>query len=348
MAFIKVTSPHAHAATKTSRVMQTVLLATLPGIVALTLFFGVGVILNLILAIAFCLGFEALVLKIRHRDIAFYLGDYSAVVTAVLLALAIPAYAPWWLLAVGCFFAIVISKQLYGGLGNNPFNPAMIAYVVLLISFPLEMTRWGASSTMLAEGQSLPNVMETLQLVFGFAPTELIDGYTAATPLDVIKQNTSLTLSAIYNETPLFTQGYIAGAGWEWVNIGFLLGGIFLLYKKIFTWHAPIAMLSTLAILATLFYDGGSSASSGSPIFHLLCGGTMLGAFFIVTDPVTSAVSNRGRVVYGCGIGLLIFVIRAWGNYPDAVAFSVLLMNFAAPFIDYYTKPRTYGHAKSK
>lgn len=344
MAFIKVTSPHAHSATKTSRVMQTVLLATLPGIAALAVFFGIGIILNLVLAVIFCLAFEALILKIRGRNIVFYLSDYSAVVTAVLLALAIPAYAPWWLLAVGCFFAIVIGKQLYGGLGYNPFNPAMIAYVVLLISFPLEMTRWAAPAELLADGQSLPNIIQTLQLVFGFAPTELIDGYTAATPLDVLKQNSSLTIDVLYTDAPVFAQGGWAGAGWEWVNIGFLLGGAFLIYKRIFTWHAPIAMLATLTLLATLFYDGGSSTSTGSPWFHLLSGGTMLGAFFIVTDPVTSAVSNRGRLVYGCGIGLLIFVIRAWGNYPDAVAFSVLLMNFAAPFIDYYTKPRTYGH----
>ena len=344
MAFSKVTSPHAHSATKTSRVMQTVLLATLPGIAALAVFFGIGIILNLVLAVIFCLAFEALILKIRGRNIVFYLSDYSAVVTAVLLALAIPAYAPWWLLAVGCFFAIVIGKQLYGGLGYNPFNPAMIAYVVLLISFPLEMTRWAAPAELLADGQSLPNIIQTLQLVFGFAPTELIDGYTAATPLDVLKQNSSLTIDVLYTDAPVFAQGGWAGAGWEWVNIGFLLGGAFLIYKRIFTWHAPIAMLATLTLLATLFYDGGSSTSTGSPWFHLLSGGTMLGAFFIVTDPVTSAVSNRGRLVYGCGIGLLIFVIRAWGNYPDAVAFSVLLMNFAAPFIDYYTKPRTYGH----
>ena len=344
MAFIKVTSPHAHSATKTSRVMQTVLLATLPGIAALAVFFGIGIILNLVLAVIFCLAFEALILKIRGHNIVFYLSDYSPVVTAVLLALAIPAYAPWWLLAVGCFFAIVIGKQLYGGLGYNPFNPAMIAYVVLLISFPLEMTRWAAPAELLADGQSLPNIIQTLQLVFGFAPTELIDGYTAATPLDVLKQNSSLTIDVLYTDAPVFAQGDWAGAGWEWVNIGFLLGGAFLIYKRIFTWHAPIAMLATLTLLATLFYDGGSSTSTGSPWFHLLSGGTMLGAFFIVTDPVTSAVSNRGRLVYGCGIGLLIFVIRAWGNYPDAVAFSVLLMNFAAPFIDYYTKPRTYGH----
>lgn len=346
MAFIKVTSPHAHGTKSTSFIMQTVLFACIPGILALTVFFGVGTLLNLLLAVGFCLAFEALILKIRHRQIGFYLRDYSAVVTGFLLALAIPPYSPWWMIAVGCFFSIVIAKQLYGGLGYNPFNPAMVGYVVLLISFPLEMTRWAAPSTILLDLQSLPSLSEAIRLTFGFSTQQAIDAYTAATPLDIVKQNSSALLSDLYKEQRIFSQASWAAAGWEWVNIGFFIGGIYLLYKRIFTWHAPISMLITLCLLSAIFYDNGSSSSTGSPLFHLLSGGTMLGAFFIVTDPVTSAVSNRGRIVYGCGIGLLTYIIRAWGNYPDAVAFSVLLMNFSAPFIDYYTRPRVYGHTK--
>ena len=136
--------------------------------------------------------------------------------------------------------------------------------------------------------------------------------------------------------------------GWEWANIAFLLGGAWLMYRKIFTWHAPVAMLLSLAVMASLFYDGGSSASGGSPLFHLLSGATMFGAFFIVTDPVTSAVSVRGRLIYGALIGVLVYIIRVKGNYPDAIAFAVLIMNFAAPFIDHYTQPRTYGHNREK
>ena len=136
-----------------------------------------------------------------------------------------------------------------------------------------------------------------------------------------------------------------AGSG---SNLGFLAGGLFLLYKRVFTWHAPVAMLVALFLISGIFYDGGSSASGGSPVLHLLSGATMLGAFFIVTDPVTSAVSNRGRLIYGAAIGVLVYLIRTWGNYPDAVAFAVLLLNFAAPFIDYYTLPRTYGHTKAR
>lgn len=341
MAFIKITSPHTHAVTRTNAVMKTVLLATLPGIAVLIAYFGSGTLTNLILACSFCLGFEAAVLKLRGRPIGFYLSDCSALVTAVLLALALPPYSPWWLLATGSFFAIVVAKQLYGGLGYNPFNPAMVGYIVLLISFPLEMSRWPAAVNTLADGQNLPGIGQTLEQVF-FG--HIMDGYTGATPLDILKQNDGQLLKDLYAQKASLQHGAFAGAGWEWVNMAFLAGGLLLLYKKVFTWHAPVAMLTALGLCAAIFYDGGSSASGGSPLFHWFSGATMLGAFFIVTDPVTSAVSTRGRLVFGALIGILIYVIRHWGNYPDAVAFSVLLLNFAAPFIDYYTQPATYGH----
>lgn len=343
MSFIRVTSPHTRSANTTSGVMQQVLLATVPGAIALTAFFGIGTLINLLLACASGLAFEAAILKLRNRPVLFFLKDYSALVTAVLLGLALPPYCPWWLVVSGMFFSIVVAKQLYGGLGYNPFNPAMVGYVVLLISFPVEMTQWAAPMGALADGQSLPSIGEALQKVFvGTA----IDGYTAATPLDVVKQNTSLTMQGLYQSDAVLNAGKLAGEGWEWVNLAFLGGGIYLLYKKIFTWHAPISMLATLAFLSLVFYDNGSSASEGSPLLHLFSGATMLGAFFILTDPVSSATSNKGRLIFGAGAGILVFVIRAWGNYPDAVAFAVLLMNFAAPFIDYYTLPRTYGHQK--
>jgi electron transport complex protein RnfD len=224
---------------------------------------------------------------------------------------------------------------LYGGLGYNPFNPAMVGYVILLISFPIQMTAW-APPRGLGE---LPGFMEALQACFTPAA---YDGTTMATPLDLLKQNNSLLIKDLWNQYPQF--GRWSGLGWEWANIAFLAGGVWLLYQRIFTWHAPVAMLVTLGLLAAIFYDGGSSASGGSPLFHLLGGATMFGAFFIVTDPVSSAVSLRGRLIFGALIGVLIYTIRIKGNYPDSVAFAVLIMNFAAPFIDYYTQPRTYGH----
>lgn len=341
MSFIRVTSPHARSSNTTSGVMQQVLLATLPGFAALFVFFGYGTLLNVLLVVTFSLLFEATILRLRKRPVAFYLKDCSALVTAVLLGLALPPYCAWWLSLVGAFFAIVVAKHLYGGLGNNPFNPAMVAYVVLLISFPLEMTQWSSPVGVVGGASELPGLFQGLRQIFIGSG---LDAYTSATPLDVIKQSNGQTIADLYQTTPVFSSGTWAGNGWEWVNLGFLVGGIYLLYKKVFTWHAPITMLATLGALSIFFYDSGSSSSSGSLLFHWFSGATMLGAFFIVTDPVTSAVSNKGRLIYGAGVGLLLFVIRVWGNYPDAIAFSVLLMNFAAPFIDFYTKPRTYGH----
>jgi electron transport complex protein RnfD len=324
--------------------MRSVIYALVPGIFTLAYFFGVGVFFNLLIASVSALVFEAAVLKLRNRPIGFYLQDYSALVTAFLLALSLPPYCPWWLVVVGSFCAIVLAKQLYGGMGLNPFNPAMVAYVILLVSFPIPMTQWATPLTV--DGAHVIGIGEAFHKIFG---GQTIDGYASATVLDVMKQNSSLALEEIYKNEPLLKTGYFASAGWEWVNIAFLIGGLFLLYKRIFTWHAPISMLIALALMATIFYDNGSSQSGGSPMFHLLSGATMLGAFFIVTDPVTSAVSKKGRIIYGAAIGILIYVIRIWGKgYPDGVAFAVLFLNFAAPFIDYYTVPRTYGHKSAR
>jgi len=340
MALVQITSPHAHGPLTTATVMRYVLLATVPGLLALTHFFGFGTLVNILWGCLVAVCCEAAVLKLRRRPLGFYLNDASALVTATLLGIALPPYAPWWLILVGVSFAILIGKHLYGGMGYNPFNPAMVGYVVLLISFPVEMTRWGAPSGINQVGA--PGLIQALQACF--APAS-IDVVSMATPLDILKQNKSLLIEDLWTQNPQF--GRWAGVGWEWANLGFLAGGIWLLYKRIFTWHAPLAMLASLGLLSAIFQDGGSSASSGSPLFHLLGGATMFGAFFIVTDPVTSAVSDRGKLIYGALIGTLIFVIRYWGNYPDAVAFAVLIMNFAAPFIDHYTQPVSYGHGKS-
>lgn len=339
-------SPHAHNKRSTAQVMQLVLLATLPGFIALSYNFGWGVFINLLICTLVAVASEAAILKLRARPIGFYLSDYSAIVTAVLLGLALPPLAPWWIPALGSLFAIVIAKQLYGGLGFNPFNPAMVGYVVLLISFPVEMTRWLAPTDVLALGDAVrPWLIDSLYTVFASAPHDAITG---ATPLDTLKHNQGLMLDQLYAEEPIFNRGAWAGAGWEWVNVGFLVGGLFLLQQRIFTWHAPVGMLAMLAMAALLGWDSGSSDSFGSPLMHLLSGATMLGAFFIVTDPVTSATSNLGRLIYGALIGLLVYLIRNLGAYPDAVAFAVLLANFAAPLIDNYTLPRSYGHKKAR
>ena len=342
MAFKQITSPHAHGAKSTANVMKLVVLATIPGLIALTWHFGWGSFINVVLACLTAVLSEALVLKIRKRPLAFYLGDYSAVVTAVLLGLALPPLCPWWVVVIGTIFSVVIAKQLFGGLGYNPFNPAMVGYVVLLISFPIQMTTWVTPLALLPEGISHPDFIESLRLVFSsLAP---VDGVTGATPLDSFKHTSGLTVDQIYQQNPLFSQAMFAGVGWEWVNLGFLAGGIIMLSNRLFTWHGPVAMLVTLTLMSLIFWDSGSSQSPGSAIMHLFSGASMMGAFFILTDPVSSTVSNRGRLVYGALIGFLVYIIRAWGNYPDAIAFAVLLANFSAPFIDNYTLPRTYGH----
>ena len=321
----------------TPRVMLSVLLATVPGVIVLTHFFGFGTIVNIAFGCLVAVACESAALKLRGRPLGFYLKDYSALVTATLLCIALPPYAPWWLIAIGVASAILLGKHLYGGLGYNPFNPAMVGYVILLISFPLQMTAWAPPR---GAGE-LPGLLQALQACFVPAA---FDGVTMATPLDLMKQNNSLLVKDLWQQYPQF--GRWAGLGWEWVNLAFLAGGAWLLYPRSFTWHAPVAMRAAVALRAAVFHDGGGSASGGSPLFHLLSGATMFGAFFIVTDPVSSAVSVRGRLIYGALIGVLIYIIRVRGNYPDAVAFAVLIMNFAAPLIDNYTQPRSYGHTR--
>ncbi|HBW07652.1 RnfABCDGE type electron transport complex subunit D [Stutzerimonas kunmingensis] len=335
MALPRITSPHAKGPSRTQRVMLLVLAATLPGVIVLTWLYGAGTLINMAWACAAALGFEAAILKLRQRPVGFFLRDGSVLVTAVLLALALPPYSPWWLtlIATGC--AVVFGKQLYGGLGQNPFNPAMIGYVVVLISFPVEMTTWPVPHSVgLGAG---------LQHILGIA--SLPDGWTQATALDVLKVNKSLTIDELWSN-PAF--GHFGGIGSEVVNLAFLAGGLFLLHKRLFSWHAPVGMLAALVVMSLVFWNGSGSDSNGSPLFHLLSGATMLGAFFIVTDPVSSATSPLGRLIFGVGVGILVYVIRAWGGYPDGVAFGVLLMNLAAPTIDYYTRPRTYGHRKAE
>lgn len=336
MALPRITSPHTTGNNRTQQVMLQVLLATVPGVLTLTWQFGSGTLFNLLWASLLALGFEAAILAIRQRPIGFYLRDGSALVTAVLLALALPPYAPWWLTLVAVGFAIVFGKQLYGGLGQNPFNPAMLGYVVVLIAFPLPMTSWPAPHSV--------GLLDGLEKILGLA--NLPDGWSQATALDALKVNKSLTIDELWAQNPAF--GRLGGKAVEWVNLAFLLGGLYLLHKKLISWHAPVGMLGALALMSLLFWNGSGSDSNGSPLFHLLTGASMLGAFFIVTDPVSGATSPRGRLIFGAGTGILVYIIRTWGGYPDGVAFAVLLMNIAAPTIDYYSRPRAYGHDKAE
>lgn len=335
-------SPHIHADITIRTLMFRVLTALLPASIAYTYFFGWGLLINIAITAITAYACEAAMLKMRGRPLRPFLSDLSVLVTAVLLALCIPSLAPWWIPVIGAIFAVVIAKHLYGGLGYNPFNPAMVGYIVLLVSFPKEMTAWPPPYAL---NDLDVGFLSTLAAVFTDAlPDELpLDAITSATPLDTIKTQLGLskTVGEIVASSTIF--GNFGGAGWEWVGSWLFLGGIWLIYKKVITWHIPLAMLGSLFTMALLFFLVDADSYS-SPMFHLFSGAAMIGAFFIATDPVTACTSVRGYLIYGAGIGILTYIIRVWGGYPDGVGFAVLLMNMAAPTIDYYTQPRVYGH----
>jgi Na+-translocating ferredoxin:NAD+ oxidoreductase subunit D len=348
MSFKIASSPHQHNQRSTSQIMRMVALACLPGIVLQAVFFGYGVLIQLVLAILTAWASEALVLKLRGKTVLVRLKDHSALLTAVLLAIAIPPYAPWWLIIIGTAFAIIMVKQLYGGLGNNLFNPAMAAYVLLLVSFPLQMTQW-LPPVSLQPVDLTP--LDAICAVFsqfscsGFSLTQLqtsVDGITMATPLDTLRTDLSrgLTLEESL-QSPVFFA--FAGSGWLWLNLAYLAGGLLLVQQKIISWRIPAAVLGSVFVLSTIASLAAPDSLAG-PLFHLFSGGTMLAAFFIATDPVSASTTDKGRLLYGALIGVLVFLIRNFGGYPDAYAFAILLANMTVPLIDYYTRPRTYGH----
>jgi electron transport complex protein RnfD len=303
--------------------MYQVLIALLPGTAALWYVFGVGVVFNILVACAAALLTEALLLRTRQRSLAS-LKDGSALVTGILLALALPPLLPVWIIALGSAFGMLFGKHLYGGLGHNPFNPAMVGYAALIVSFPLAMSVWPLP------GDTLPWLEVLNAKWFGINSVDMLSGATA---LDSFKFRGALTIAEAWQADAGF--GTFGGVGWEWINAGFLIGGIYLLAKRVIPPMAPLGMLAALAICATLFYDSGSSDSLGSPLFHLFSGATMLGAFFIVTDPVSSPDTARGLWLFGIGVGVITFIIRALGAYPDGVAFAVLLMNALVPLLDH-------------
>ncbi len=323
-----------------SEIMLNVLLALIPGIALYVWFYGPAILISLLLASVTALSVEALMLKIQNKPVAFFLKDNTALLTAWLLALSIPSLAPWWMVVVGTAFAISISKHLYGGLGNNPFNPAMIGYAVLIISFPVHMTHWIAPAGL--SDVSL-NFADQLSYIFGETlPSGLkLDAVTMATPLDTLKtqlhQNGSI--SDILS-MPIY--GHLGGVGGEWVAGGFLLGGLYLLAKRIISWHIPAAFLATLFATAGIFHLI-DPAHYVQPVLHWFSGAAMLGAFFILTDPVTSPTTPRGKIIFAAGAGLLTYLIRTFGGFPDGVAFATLLMNICVPLIDAYTQPKVFG-----
>ena len=303
----------------TSNLMLQVIYGLTLGVALQFYFFGWGVIYQIALAILTGIVAEILFLKIRKKSIDV-VKDNSAALTAILLAISIPSIAPWWVVVLGTSFAIIFGKQLYGGLGSNPLNPAMLGYAFLLISFPLEMTRWASSFLSFEEG---------LNVIFSSIH---IDALSSATRLEEAKF--ALIEGEVFN--PIQIDQTV------WINLGFLVGGVYLFFKKVITWQIPMSFLVGIVVMSVLLMLIDSDHAMG-PVFHLFHGATMLGAFFILTDPVSSSTTPRGRLIFGFLIGILVIIIRTYGSYPDGVAFAVLLLNIAVPLIDYYSKPKVFG-----
>lgn len=347
MEFERREAPYLSPVAKVPAMMQTVLLALVPGALLHVWYFGPGLIINLIVAALFCTGGEAAMQWARGRDPMVALSDWSALVTAALLAFALPSLTPWWVTATGALFGVVVAKHLYGGIGYNIFNPAMAGYVAVLVAFPMHVNLWVAPRMGDLDYQYL-----TLFQTFGYTLTGHLpdnisfDALSRATPLDAMKSglNSARTVSEIQL---LPIMGDFGGRGWEWIGNLVGIGGIWLLIRKVIRWHIPVGVGIGLLVPATVAWMLGPDTNPG-PGFHLFAGNAILCAFFIATDPVSAATSTKGRIVYGIGTGFLIYAIRTWGSYADGVAFAVLIMNMAVPAIDYLTRPRIVGHAQER
>ena len=312
--WIVSSSPHVHSGDSIQKNMLYVVLALLPAYLVALYYFGVGALVVSSIAVVSCTGVEALIQRFVLKT-KVSISDGSAALTGLLLAMNLPANLPWWMVIIGSIVAIGLGKMCYGGLGNNLFNPALVGRVFLLISFPAAMTTWP--------------VPEPFSLAY-------MDAQTAATPLALMKYDQLLPpiLSTII--------GNEGGSMGEVSAIALLLGGAFLLWKKVITWHIPVSILLTVALFTGIMHAIDPIAYH-HPLWHLCAGGLLLGAIFMATDYVTSPMTGRGQIVYGIGIGIITVVIRLWGSYPEGVSFAILLMNAATPLIDKYIQPKRFA-----
>lgn len=311
--WIVSSSPHVHSGDSIQKNMLYVVLALLPAYLVALYYFGVGALAVSVIAIASCIGFEAFIQRFVLKT-KVSISDGSAALTGLLLAMNLPSNLPWWMVIIGSMAAIGLGKMCYGGLGNNLFNPALVGRVFLLISFPAAMTVWP--------------VPEPFSMAY-------MDAQTAATPLSFMKFDQMLP--PILN-TIIGNEG---GSMGEVSAIALLLGGIFLIWKKVITWHIPVSILATVAVFTGIMHLVDPIAYE-NPLWHLCSGGLLLGAIFMATDYVTSPMTTRGQLLYGAGIGLITVVIRLWGSYPEGVSFAILLMNAATPLIDKYILPKRF------
>jgi len=315
-------SPHIHSPEDTPWIMRQVVYALIPGALIGVYFFGIPAITVIAVSVVSCVVIEALWQKLTKKDIT--VKDGSAALTGLLLAMNLPSGSPWWLVVLGSLIAIVIGKQVYGGLGNNPFNPALVARVFLLISFPVHMTTWPQPRSF-------------------FLPAA--DTVTGATPLGALKtaifEHGTITAVPHLNLMDPFL-GNVGGSLGEISALALILGGIYLIIRKIIKWHIPIFYIGTVALITGILrlIDPNTFAD---PAFHLISGGLMLGAFFMATDMVTSPITNKGKIIFAIGCGVITVVIRLWGGYPEGVSFAILIMNALVPLINKATKPGKFG-----
>lgn len=305
------TSPHIFSRDSVNRIMWDVAIALVPAFMASVYFFGLAALRVMVVTIVSALVTEALILRFKKAPVT--INDGSAFITGMLLAFVLPPGIPLWMAALGGVIAISIAKQAFGGLGCNIFNPALVARAVLLISWPVAMTTWRPP-------RSIP-----------------FDALTYATPLGILKESLQQVLPS-YRDIFI---GNVGGCIGETSVLALLIGAAYLLYRRHITWHIPLTFVGTVALLTWAF--GGDELFSGNFLLHLLAGGLILGAFFMATDPVTSPVTKKGRIIMGLGCGLITVLIRLKGGPPEGVSFSILLMNALTPIIDFYTKPRKLG-----
>ena len=328
-----IDSPAIKERSTVSIVMFTVITALLPALFLQIGFFGYQILGNLFIGIGFALFLEAICLRLRNYPIRPFVLDGSAFVAAWLLIVSVPANIPIWTLLIGIFFSIVVAKHAYGGIGSNPFNPAMIGYAVLLISFPKIITNWPVS-----EGFEVNNFIQFFEFFSFLNTNEVYDAVVSATPLDQIK-----TLLFLGEEVNILPISFSTLAPYQMIALLYFLGGLFLVYKKVITWHLPLSLILSIYFFSSLLYFYDQSTYM-SPMFHLLNGATFLAAFFIITDPVSSPTTLKGKVFFGILIGLITVIIRNYGGYPDGIAFAVIFMNICVPLIEKFTQPKVFGY----
>ena len=312
-------SPHVHSGDTVSNKMIGVFIALIPAYLAGLYFFGLGALIISLTAILSCVAFEYLIQRFILKG-SITITDGSAALTGILLAFNLPTNLPVWQVVIGSFVAIGIAKMSFGGLGNNPFNPALVARVFLLISFPAQMTSWP---------KPIP-----------WNPSYL-DAVTAATPLAILKGQ----FSEVPSTLDLFI-GNVGGSMGEVSALALLIGFAYLLIRKIITWHIPVSILVTVALFTAILHFANPDAYIGTPVYHLLTGGLMLGAIYMATDYVTSPMTSRGMLIFGVGIGVITVIIRVFGAYPEGVSFAILIMNAFTPLINKYVKPTRFGEVK--